>query len=227
MVKFCLALKVSGSEAHLCGKHADGSTSPDAASRSVSAAVHSRCLLQHSPESRQRRPKVKISQRPGFSRHCNFPSRPFRPERQAERSAAPAIDALGARRRALLGTARPDGGARDRRARRSAGGDGRWPWRRTSATRGAPSRMTSTMAATWPRPASTSAWVRTADEWESRTAPLPPLAGPSGEAAPCAPDRCLWDAPAASGLELRSRSAQCFNLATGCECGARALFSPG
>lgn len=94
MVKFCLTLKVSGSEAHVCGKHADGSTNPDAASistagrRSVSAAVHSRCLLQHSPESTLRGPKVNTSQRPGFSRHWNLPSRPFRPERRAGRSAA-------------------------------------------------------------------------------------------------------------------------------------------
>lgn len=78
--------------------------------------------------------------------------------------------------------------------------------------------MTSTMAATWPRPASTSAWVRTADECESRTAAPPPpqaLAGPGAPAGGAVGrGRALRsrqvprDSPAASGLELQSGSVQ-------------------
>lgn len=81
----------------------------------------------------------------------------------SRRSALGAIEALGARQR---------GGG----GRWCVRGGGRRPWRRrSSGTRGAPSRMTSTTAAMWPRPASTSAWVGAGDE---EGPPLPCPCGP-------------------------------------------------
>lgn len=91
-------------------------------------------------------------------------------------SGRPRSTSSAARRRALLGGAECDCLCRKRGGcRRCWGRRRRRPWRRSSSsTRGAPSKMTSTMAATWPRPASISAWVGTGDEQDRL--PRPPQA---------------------------------------------------
>lgn len=71
MVKFCFALKGSGSEVHHTLRPLPSGT---AERRYVSSALHSRSLLQHSPSDS----KVKTSQKAGIFQR-NFLSRPSSP----------------------------------------------------------------------------------------------------------------------------------------------------
>lgn len=104
---------------------------------------------------------------------------------------------------------RDRGATRHRRARRSARKRRRArPWRRSSATRGAPSRMTSTTAATWPRPACTSAWVRAAEERGTARPRLSPAGARREEPqAAVAGHRCRCDGSAGPELQRALRCA--------------------
>lgn len=130
----------------------------------------------------------------------------------------PRSSSSAARQRALLGGAVCDGPSRKRGGcRRWCGRWRRWRWR-SSSIRGAPSKMTSIMAATWPRPAFTSAWVGTGDKIDTPSPPLTAHASPCGEA-PLPPSlgrasalpQLLSVSPAACGVYLRSGSALYFN----------------
>lgn len=233
----------------------DGRISPAAAPSGTAEQAACAACAQHCPEGSGVQLRWRAAHGLGFpgtgsSLQALQSSIAHGPPAAPATRAAPGIDALGlsagrparrcatrrrqqrsmrsaARRGALLGAA-PPGSGDERRPWR--------PWWGSSVTRGAPSRMISTMAATWPRPASTSAWVRTADGWESRTAPpqppstcgevpLPAVAGRWGDALRSR-QVPLWHPGhprpwAALGLRA------VFNLAKGCECRARALFSPG
>lgn len=207
--KILLCIRGIWSEACPCGTQMDGRISPAAAPSGTAEQAACAACAQHRPEGSGVQLRWRAAHGLGFPgtgsslqtlRAQLHTGRPQRPPQGPRLGSMPSASQRGA----LLGAARRGGGSSDRCARPLGGapcsapgsGDERPPWRPwwgSSVTRGAPSRMISTMAATWPRPASTSAWVRTADGWESRTAPpqppstcgevpLPAVAGRWGDA---------------------------------------------